>query len=157
LTLSLRGIPELYYGDEIGMTGGADPENRHDFPGGWTEDPRNAFSEVGRTAGQQGLFAYVQTLLRLRREHPALAGGRLWHLASDDSAYIFLRESEDARVVVAFNNAAKGREFRVLLSDTPAEGSQLAKTLFGDGRAEVAGGEMRISVPAKSMSIFAVN
>ena len=157
LTLSLRGIPELYYGDEIGMTGGGDPENRHDFPGGWTEDSRNAFSDVGRTAEQQGLFAYVQTLLRLRREHPALAGGRLWHLASDDSGYVFLRESEDERVVVAFNNAGKGREFRVLLNDTPGRGSQLAKTLFGDGRVEIAGGEMRISVPAKSMSIFAVN
>jgi hypothetical protein len=44
-----------------------------------------------------------------------------------------------------------------LLNDTPGRGSQLAKTLFGDGRVEIAGGEMRISVPAKSMSIFAVN
>src|SRR5262249_9513936 len=41
LTLTLRGVPELYYGDEIGMPGGGDPDNRRDFPGGWREDARN--------------------------------------------------------------------------------------------------------------------
>ena len=44
LTLTLRGIPELYYGDEIGMPGGGDPDNRRDFPGGWPGDPKNAFT-----------------------------------------------------------------------------------------------------------------
>jgi len=50
LTLTLRGIPELYYGDEIGMPGGGDPDNRRDFPGGWTDDPKNAFTEAGSRA-----------------------------------------------------------------------------------------------------------
>jgi glycosidase len=154
LTLTLRGIPELYYGDEIGMTGGEDPDNRHDFPGGWTEDPRNAFMEAGRTAEQQNLFAYVQTLLRLRREHPALTGGRLWDLASDESGYVFLREAEEERVMVAFNGAAKAREFRVLLSGTAAQGSQGVKVLFGEGLAEIAGNEIRVRAPGKSVSIF---
>ena len=35
LLLTYRGTPCIYYGDEIGMLGGNDPENRHDFPGGW--------------------------------------------------------------------------------------------------------------------------
>jgi glycosidase len=154
LTLTLRGIPELYYGDEIGMTGGGDPDNRHDFPGGWTEDPQNAFMETGRTAEQQASFAYVQRLLRLRREHPPLTGGRLWHLASDESGYVFLREAEEERVMVAFNNSAKAREFRVSQSGTAAQGSWGVKVLFGDGRAEIAGNEVRISAPDKSISIF---
>ena len=63
--------------------GGGDPDNRRDFPGGWRGDPRNAFTEAGRTREQQGMFAYVQKLLRLRREHPALTGGRLWHFADE--------------------------------------------------------------------------
>jgi glycosidase len=67
LTLTLRGIPQLYYGDEIGMPGGADPDNRHDFPGGWSGDPKNAFTTDGRTQQQQQIFSYVQKLLRLRR------------------------------------------------------------------------------------------
>jgi neopullulanase len=157
LTLTLRGIPELYYGDEIGMMGGGDPDNRRDFPGGWTEDSRNAFTEAGRTSEQQATFVYVQRLLRLRREHPALDGGRLWHLDSDESAYIFLRESEEEQVLVAFNNSTKAREFRVSLSDTVAMGSRAVKVLFGEGRAEMAGSEIHIRAPAESLSIFALN
>lgn len=157
LTLSLRGIPELYYGDEIGMAGGGDPENRRDFPGGWAEDSRNAFTEAGRTAEQQATFIYVQRLLRLRREHPALSDGRLWHLASDESAYLFVRESEEERVLVAFNASKKAREFRISLSDTAAEGSRAVKALFGEARAEMVGKEIHISAPAESLSIFALN
>src|SRR3984885_11549025 len=136
LTLTLRGIPELYYGDKIGMTGGADPDNRRDFPGGWRGDSRNAFTEAGRSVEQQATFVYVQRLLRLRREHPALAGGRLWELASDESGYIFLRESEEERILVVFNNSGKAREFRVSVSDTAAEGS--LEGLFGEGAPGVA-------------------
>jgi len=47
----------------------------------------------------------VQALLKLRREHAALRGGWLWHLASDESSYVFARESEEERLAVAFNNA----------------------------------------------------
>ena len=81
----------------------------------------------------------MQRLLRLRREHPALTGGRLWHLASDESGYVFLRESEEERVVVAFNNSGKAREFRVSLSDTAAQGSQGVKVLFGEGERRLRG------------------
>jgi glycosidase len=157
LTLTLRGIPELYYGDEIGMTGGGDPENRHDFPGGWREDAKNAFSEAGRTTEQQDMFAYVQSLLRLRREHPALAGGRLWDLSSDESGYVFLRETEEERVVVAFNHSDTGREMRVAINGTAAQGAAAIKVLFGTGRAEISGQEIRIRAQGKSISIFALN
>ena len=71
LTLTLRGIPEIYYGDEIGMPAGRDPDNRRDFPGGWIGDKNDAFTQAGRTRDQQEIFAYVQALLRLRREHAA--------------------------------------------------------------------------------------
>ncbi len=121
LTLTLRGIPELYYGDEIGMPGGGDPDNRRDFPGGWPDDPKNAFTSEGRTAEQQELFTYAQTLLQLRREHPALQNGKLWHLFSDESAYVFLRQTEEERVLVAFNNSAEPRALSIPLSDMPAK------------------------------------
>jgi hypothetical protein len=93
----------------------------------------------------------------LRREHPALAGGRLWELASDESGYIFLRSSEEERILVAFNNSGKAREFQVSVSDTAAEGSQGVKVLFGEAHAEIAGKQIQISAPAESLSIFALN
>src|SRR5258708_28877031 len=101
LTLTLRGIPEIYYGDEIGMPGGGDPDNRRDFPGGWTGDSNDAFTPTGRTRDQQEIFSYVQSLLRLRREHAALSSGHLWHLSSDESSYALPRESEEERIFVA--------------------------------------------------------
>lgn len=157
LALTLRGIPQLYYGDEIGMEGGGDPDNRRDFPGGWREDAKNAFTESGRTARQQEIFTYVQKLLRVRREHPALSGGRLWHLAADDSSYVFLRESEEEQIVVCFNNAAQLREIRLPLSDTPAQSATRIVPLFGEGTAEIAGKSVRVSAPPESLSIFALN
>jgi glycosidase len=156
LTLTLRGIPELYYGDEIGMPGGGDPDNRRDFPGGWSGDPKNAFTADGRTAEQQELFAYVQTLLRLRREHPSLQGGKLWDLFSDETAYVFLRETEEERVLVTFNNSAEPRELRVPLRDTAAEGAAGFALILGQAKAEVFKGEARLSMPAHSISIFMI-
>jgi glycosidase len=156
LTLTLRGIPELYYGDEIAMPGGRDPDNRHDFPGGWPGDPKNAFTAEGRTPEQQDVFTYVQTLLRLRREHPALQGGRLWHFFSDDTAYVFLRETEEERVLVAFNNSAEPRGLSIPLRDTPAQGTAGFTEVLGQAKADVAGNEARVAMPAKSISIFLV-
>jgi neopullulanase len=154
LALTLRGIPELYYGDEMGMAGGGDPDNRRDFPGGWSADPKNAFTADGRTSEQQDIFTYVQALLRLRREHPALQSGRLWHLYSDETAYVFLRETEDQRVLVAFNNSTEPREIKIPLSDGPAKGGAGFKSLLGQAKADVTGQEARVAMPAHSISVF---
>src|SRR5262249_45970855 len=132
LTLTLRGIPELYYGDEIGMTGGGDPENRHDFPGGWREDVRNAFNEEGRSPEQQRIFAAVQKLLKLRREHTALRTGRLFHLYSDDGSYLFLRQNDDERLLIVFNNQKTQRILTIPQIDTPTENAQSVHVLYGE-------------------------
>jgi glycosidase len=157
LALTMRGIPEIYYGDEIGMPGGGDPDNRRDFPGGWIGDANDAFTPSGRTRDQQEIFSYVQALLRLRREHAALRTGQLWHLASDESSYVFARESEEERVVVAFNNADQPRELRIPLADTPAQKAVAIALLFGEAKGELAGSEILITMPARSLSIFSLN
>lgn len=157
LTLTLRGIPELYYGDEIGMPGGGDPDNRRDFPGGWIGDANDAFTEAGRTREQQEIFSYVKELLRIRREHAALRGGRLWHLASDESVYVFLRESEEERIVVAFNNSDKNRELQIRVDGTPLQNAETLSLLFGGAKAELTGRALHISMPPQSLSIFLTN
>jgi glycosidase len=157
LTLTLRGIPQLYYGDEIGMPGGGDPDNRRDFPGGWSDDAKNTFTEAGRTREQQEIFAYVQTLLRLRREHSALRDGRLWHLFSDEGSYVFLRESDEERALVVFNNSTQARELSIPVSDTPAQGVARASRLFGEASAELANKEIHVHAPAQSLSVFVLN
>jgi glycosidase len=157
LTLTLRGIPELYYGDEIAMPGAGDPDNRRDFPGGWSGDRFNAFLSTGRSTQQQEIFSYVQSLLTLRREHPALAEGRLWHLASDASAYVFLRETEEEHLVVAFNKSEEPRTLRVPAADSPLKKLAGAAVLFGEGTASIDAAGLELRLPPQSISIFALN
>ena len=139
------------------MPGGSDPDNRRDFPGGWSEDTNSAFTESGRTREQQEIFSYVQELLRIRREHDALRGGQLWHLASDENSYVFLRASAEERLVVAFNSGGTARDLKIPVQGTPAQDAETVSLLRGGGSAELTGGELHLSVPAESMSIFSVN
>ena len=52
-TLSVRGIPQLYYGEEIAMEGKEDPDNRRDFPGGFPGDAHNKFEQSERTRDEE--------------------------------------------------------------------------------------------------------
>lgn len=156
LATTLRGIPELYYGDELAMPGGPDPDNRHDFPGGWREDRENAFSAAGRTREQQEIFLEAQKLLRLRREHPALQSGKLWHLFSDDASYVFLRQSDEERILVVFSNAKESRTIALPFLDTPVAGTSAAIPLYGPAQTTVNGDRLSIAVPAQSLSIFSL-
>lgn len=106
LVLTARGIPQLLYGTEINMRGGASHvELRADFPGGFPGDERDAFTEAGRTGDEDAVFAYVRRLLHLRRAHPALRRGRMiqypppWRL----DLYRYVRLTDDEAILVVLN------------------------------------------------------
>jgi hypothetical protein len=94
--------------------------------------------------------------LRLRHEHVALQEGRLWHLASDDSSYIFLRESRDEKLVIAFNNGASSKTVNVSLEDTPAGAPSSISAIFGDTKADLVGQRLTLILPPQSLSIFSL-
>jgi len=99
----------------------------------------------------------VQALLKLRREHAALRSGQLWHLASDEFSYVFARELEEERLVVAFNSAAQSRKLRIPLANTPAEKASAIAILFGEAKGELAAKEVHLTLPPQSLSIFSLN
>src|SRR5437660_10562914 len=66
LIMTMRGTPQLYYGDEIAMQGGDDPDNRRDFPGEFPADGINAFTTRNET--QRSGFAHQKLLGQLRAE-----------------------------------------------------------------------------------------
>ncbi len=99
--LTMRGIPQLYYGDEIGLEGGADPDNRRDMPWGKFSpnlEPTNGYSS------EREIFLHTKELIRIRRGHPALMFGNLTTLYVDDLAYVYLRDWGDDVLIVAINN-----------------------------------------------------
>jgi len=157
LALTLRGIPQLYYGDEIAMPGGDDPDNRRDFPGGWPDDAQNAFTEEGRTPEQQKIFSAVQNLLELRRHHAALRTGKLFHVFSDDDSYLFVRQTDDERVLVIFNNGAKSRTLTIAEGNTPLADTLRMTTLYGNSTAESTGTKLKVTAPPQSVSILSVD
>jgi alpha-amylase len=107
LLFSLRGIPQLYYGDEIGLEGGADPDNRRDMPWTWmageagSEGPDESHAEARR------IFRHVQALIRLKGEHEALQYGASITLYSDPGLFVFIREFRSSAVIVAVHNGAE--------------------------------------------------
>jgi glycosidase len=111
--LSTRGIPQLYYGEEIAMKGKDDPDNRRDFPGGFEGDTHNAFAASGRTVEEQRMWQWTHDWIKLRREHAALREGRLVDLYYDDNSYVFARRFKDETLIVAFNREAREVKIRV--------------------------------------------
>jgi glycosidase len=102
LQFTYPGAPAIYYGDEVGMTGGADPMNRGPYP--WKED--------GGNYGDFSLIDSVKKLSRLRRENPALIAGDLRMLPGDKNILAYERMDGKSRIVVAMNNAHEPRTFR---------------------------------------------
>ena len=156
LLLTLRGIPQIYAGDEIAMPGGNDPDNRRDFPGGFTGDPHNAFTPSGRTAQQQDVFTHVQSLLALRKSHAALRTGAQWHIGWDETYYAFLRELPEEKLLVVYNNAPKTRELNIPIDNTPLEAAHQLQTVFGSSTADLIDGKVRVTLPAQTLSVFSV-
>ncbi len=157
LLLTLRGIPQIYSGDEIAMPGGDDPDNRRDFPGGFPGDPQNAFTPAGRTAEQQDVFTHAQALLALRKNHAALRTGKQWHIGWDDNYYAFLRELPEEKLLVVYNNAGQSRTIEIPVDDTPLETSHQLQPLFGNGSAEIIAGKVRVSVPPQAIVVLSVH
>ncbi len=139
--LTMRGIPLVYYGDEIAMAGGPDPDNRRDFPGGWTTDASNAFSASGRTPEQQAVWSHVNTLLRTRAAHADLRTGALQQLAVTEQQFVYARGA----VVVAINNDTKPATLALPVSVTGRDVLERCSTP----------GSRTLTIPAKSSCVFA--
>lgn len=113
LVLTTRGIPQLYYGDEIGMRGEkskGDGDIRRDFPGGWVGDSQNAFTQSGRTKLQDSYHSFTKKLLNYRKDKEVLHKGKLLQYLPENNVYVYFRILEDERVMVVINNNPQTQE-----------------------------------------------
>ncbi|MBZ0276069.1 MAG: DUF3459 domain-containing protein [Anaerolineae bacterium] len=133
LLMTYPGVPNIYYGDEIGMEGAWDPDNRRCMR--WDE-----------STWDTGLRAHYQRLIRLRRESPALRHGGFQHLYAADGLLVYQRQSAEQRLVVV---GYCGPELLVAATVPVrqaglADGAQL-KHLFGSRVYTVAEGCLHLS------------
>jgi len=152
--LTTRGIPQIYYGTEILMTGTKEEGDgllRKDFPGGWAGDATNAFTKEGRTEMQNEAWDYMQKLLQWRKTSPAVTQGELIHYAPKDGVYVYGRIKDNHKVVVMLNSS---------LTDQTVQMDRFTDITggFTKGRdvitSQVVDITKKVTVPAKGEYIF---
>jgi alpha-amylase len=164
LIFTLPGIPQLYYGDELGMYGSADPDNRRDLPAWAGDAAARAEPHPGSAVpGSAAVYERVQKLAWLRRTVPALADGRYHELlrqggGGNPNVLAFARShGEGVRIVVIGNGARSSGTVRIPVP-TLADGTVLVDEL-GDGApasVEVSGGALSLEMPARSAAIYRI-
>ncbi|HJS25315.1 MAG TPA: alpha-amylase family glycosyl hydrolase, partial [Pyrinomonadaceae bacterium] len=155
LVLTTRGVPQLYYGDEIAMEGGDEPATRGDFPGGFAGDKRNAFTAAGRTKDEQELFEYIRRLAEVRRDLEPLQTGELINLYVSEQQYAYARSLRGNAVVVVFNNDDKAVEFEFDVARLGLRNNSVLRDHLDVSRdIAVRDRKLRVSLPKRSAAIF---
>ncbi|MFT4830690.1 MAG: glycosidase [Psychroserpens sp.] len=107
LIATVRGIPQIYYGSEIGMKGDkskGDGDIRRDFPGGWQEDTITAFTAKGRNEVQNNYFNFSKKLFKWRKNACVIHGGKTTQYVPEEEVYVYFRYVEGKAVMVILNN-----------------------------------------------------
>jgi glycosidase len=107
--MTFRGIPQLYYGDEILMTGFTNPDGnvRLDFKGGWPEDRENKFTKEGRTQKEDNIFQYLKRFANFRKNSSAITTGKLMQYVPVNGVYVYFRYDEKQTVMCVMNTSDK--------------------------------------------------
>lgn len=109
MLLTLRGVPQMYYGDEILMKNYSNPDGlvREDFPGGWDGDKKDKFTAAGRSDKENDAFNYVRTLANYRKNTTALQTGKLMQYIPENGIYVYFRYDDKKTVMVVYNSTDK--------------------------------------------------
>ena len=106
--LTIPGIPQLYYGQELLMNGSKEKGDgyvRLDVPGGWPDDEVNQFEASGRTEVQNEAWNFLRTLLRWRKGNDVIAKGKMKHFVVNQGVYVYEREKDGKSVLVFLNGS----------------------------------------------------
>jgi len=117
LIATIRGIPQLYYGSEIGMAGSknvGDGDIRRDFPGGWKEDTNNAFTASGRTKEQQQFHDFTAKLFNWRKNKQVIHTGKMMHYVPENNVYVYFRYNDSETVMVLINNDSEKHKVKMV-------------------------------------------
>lgn len=138
--MTMPEVPLIYYGDEVGLAGAGDPDNRRFMP-----------QEQGLNDHQRGVRAHVQRLGALRRDSRALRRGQRRTLAVDDSHYAYLRSAGSEAVVVILNRAPGSY---TVSAPAPLQEGQTLRDVIGQRDVTVQGGTVTVELPADGGAVL---
>ena len=141
--MTIDGVPMIYYGDEIGMTGAGDPDNRRMMRFGEAVRPEEA-----------SVKDHFSKLAHARRAHPALHLGSRRVLTQSEARYAYLRAHGDDRALVIFNRGAESALFPLDVGPE-IESATLSDVLSGM-EVEANLGKAIVRMPARSSAVFVV-
>jgi glycosidase len=166
LIFTLPGIPQLYYGDEVGMYGGPDPDNRRDLPAWVSDATARAQPHPGQAvAGSDQIFARVSKLAGLRTTTNALINGaytELWRQngSTHPNVFAFARGvGSGARIVVVSNGSAPSGMMHIPVPSSIAANGAVLTDALGDGApasVTLTGGELVVNMPPRAAAIYVV-
>jgi cyclomaltodextrinase len=147
LLFTFPGAPSIFYGDEIGLPGGQDPDCRRAFP--WEQPER----------WDQDVLAYHKALIALRHAHPALRTGSFRRLYASSGLYAFARRNDAETLVIAVNTAEETQRGEAPWSAFGQANDQLSfTTVYGHGEALCNDSSFSIAVPPRdSLILLATN
>ena len=111
--LTTRGIPQIFYGTEIGMTDSGKGDHgllRADFPGGWAGDSVNGFTGVGLSLMQRDIQQQLRWWLNWRKQTPAVTHGKLTQYYPKAGIYVYFRTTETQTIMVVLNKNTQESE-----------------------------------------------
>ena len=153
MLLTLRGIPQLYYGTELLFTGGSNPDGllRADFLGGWKEDKVNKFTAAGRTPKENEAFNYIKTLANYRKNTTALQTGKTMQYVPENGVYVYFRYDNVKTVMVIYNSNDEAKDLKLARF--------MERTAGFTGAKEITNGKIldsfgTIDLPAKATYVF---
>jgi len=170
LLATMRGMPQIYSGDEIAMDGADDPDNRRDFPGGFPGDKENAFTLQERSPEQREVHDWVSQLMRFRDLHSTLQTGQQQDIFVDDTVFVFTRAAnisigcairspniQDERFLVIVNNSDQERTLLLDTKNTALDGCfKFADAVNAKKAIGVSGSKVMIPLAPKQLVIYSV-
>ena len=126
LLMTVRRIPQLYYGTEIMMNGTKEVTDGHvrkDFPGGFPGDDHNAFTREGRTKAEQQMFSWLSRLLHWRKGNQVITKGTMTQFIPFNGIYVIARQYKGKTAMTVLNGTTKPakmdvKRYQEVLGDT---------------------------------------
>ena len=154
--LTMRGIPQIYYGTEVLMSHPGTESHgaiREEFPGGWPDHTKNAFTGDGLSDAERQAQQFMRTLLNWRKDKAVIHNGRLMQFTPIKNVYAYFRYNDQESVMVVFNRGNESTSLDMARFAERLDGSKYAEDVITGKRFGI---ERSIRLEPRSVMILEI-